>query len=277
MSRFSRGLKRTTPSKVAHRLKAHLHPAIAAALRTGPRGSAQLTPCPRMDQGATGTCHAHSCGAAIYTAFTAAGKGLSFVPSPRMIASCTYADVRASSLAPGANLPPLTDDGAELQDDATAVANWGVAPIQSPTSDGRYSDVENDPPNNIFPEPDPMQLQMGAQDLISGEYSIAVDKNAPLTVAASLDSNIPVWVGFVVDSAFENLGQYDVAQAPNTNDQNGGGHAVYLSGYRTSSGGSLEFRLENSWGSGWGDSGAVWCSTAWLLATWDLFPMTVVS
>lgn len=275
--RYGKGLKRSTPAKVAHRLGAHLHPRIAAALAAGPRGSADLTPCQRLDQGQTGTCHAHSCAAAIWTAFQAAGKPMSFVPSPRTIASCTYADTRALSTPQGQPLPPLTDDGAELQDDANAVKTWGVAPIQAPTTDGRFSDCENDPPDNVFPEPDPTQLQIGAADLISGEYAANVDATLPNVVAASLDAGIPVWIGFFVDSAFENLGPNDIAQPPNTSDPNGGGHAVYLSGYRTNSAGQIEVRLQNSWGPNWADNGAVWCSTAWLLAVWDAFPMAVTA
>jgi hypothetical protein len=273
--RFGKGLKPSTRQKVQHRLGAHTHPQIAAALAAGPKGAADLTPCQRMDQGQTGTCHAHSLSGAIWTSFNAAGKALAFIPSPRLIASCTYADVRSASIPAGAPLPPLTDDGAELQDDADAVKTWGIAPIQSPTSDGRFSDVENDPPDNTFPEPDPTQMQIGGQDLITGEYAISVDSNAPNVVASSLDSGYPVWVGFLVDQAFEDLGASSIAQAPIGSGL--GGHAVYLSGYRTNALGKLEFRLENSWGSGWALNGSVWCSEAWLMACWDLWPCPVAS
>lgn len=275
---YGRGLKPSTPSKVAHRLGAHLHADIAAALAAGPRGAARLVPCQRMDQGQTGTCHAHSGAASVWTAFNAKGKPLAFVPSPRIIASCTYADVRTATLPAGqTNLPLLTDDGAELQDDANAMKTWGIAPILDPTTDGRFSDCENDPADNTFPEPDTAQLQIAGKDLIDGEYMIPVDNSAPKTVAACLDAGVPVWVGFYVDSAFENLGPNDVAAAPNMNDPSGGGHAVYLSGYRTNAAGKFEYRMENSWGSGWADGGACWVSTAWLLVCWNLWPMAVAS
>lgn len=273
---FAKGLKPSTPSKVAHRLGAHLHPEIAAALAAGPKGSANLTPCQRMDQGQSGTCHSHSCAASIWTAQNAKGNA-TIIASPLLMASTTYADVQRSTAPAGQPMPPLQDTGAELQEAATAVAKWGIAPIHAPTADGRFSDVPNDPPDNSFPEPDIEQLQIAGTDLISGEYQIAIDSSAPKMVAASLDAAIPVWVGFYCDSAFEALGANDIAPAPNLNDPNGGGHAVYLSAYRAAADGSFEYLLQNSWGSNWASNGAVWCSTAWLMACWNLWPMAVVA
>ena len=266
---YGRGLHRPDPKKLARRMHAAYHPLLAGGT---PKGKAQLTPCPRLDQGASGTCHAHSAAGSIWTAFKAAGQEI-FVPSPRVIASTTYAEVRAAAYPTGP-LPQLQDTGADLSDDATALAEWGVAPIQAPTSDGRYSDVEND--KGWFPEPDLGRLLIAGADLISGEYQIPVDSSAPSLCALSLDGGIPIWLGFFVDSAFQSLGPSSIAQPPDTSDPSGGGHAVYLSGYRTASSGQYEFLLQNSWGSGWAGGGAVWCSQAWLLACWMLWPMVVV-
>jgi hypothetical protein len=108
-----------------------------------------------------------------------------------------------------------------------------------------------------------------------GEYSIPVDSSAPNLVALCIDSKIPVQVGFFCDSAFESLTPSQVAGAPNQNDPSGGGHAVYLYGYRTNAQGEFEFRLRNSWGNAWCDVGDCWVSTAWLLAAWELFPIAV--
>jgi hypothetical protein len=270
---YGKGLHRSHAARSAHRLGAQL-----LGLSGTPRGSAQLTPCPRMDQGATSTCHAHSAAGAIWSALSAAGRPIGWVPSPLLIASCTYADVRAAVIPAGQPLPTLQDTGAELQDDATAMARWGIAPMGALIAgrDG-ISDVPDDPPDGIFPEPSRAQVEIAGADLVSGEYSIDVDTAAPVTCALALDKGIPVWVGTFVDTAFERLGPNDVAQPPNTDDANGGGHALYLSGYRTASDGTLEFRVENSWGTGWADGGAVWASQAWLLACWTLFPMAVAS
>ena len=261
---FGRGLHRPDPAKLARRLRVPL-----GSTQLGPIGHAELEPCPRLDQGQTGTCHAHSAAAVIWTAY---GGTLTFIPSPRQIAACTYADVRSAVTPPGLPLPKLQDTGADLSDDAAALATWGIAPMGPPTSDGRASDVENNPADNTFPEPDPSQLLVAGSDLISGEYQIPVDANAPTLCALSLDAGVPIWLGFFVDSAFEQAGPSTVIGAPNQSDPSGGGHAVYLSAYRTAADGSYEFLLQNSWGSSWADSGAVWCSTAWLLATWMLWP-----
>ena len=141
--------------------------------------------------------------------------------------------------------------------------------------DGRFSDVPgNDTP---FPEPTVSDLAVAGQDLIAGEYQIPVDDTAPTTVALCLDAGIPVWLGTFVDTAFENLAANDIAQPADQSDPQGGGHAMYISAYRTASDGSFEFRVENSWGSSWADGGAVWASSAWLKACWNLWPMAVVS
>ncbi|HLK36901.1 MAG TPA: C1 family peptidase [Polyangiaceae bacterium] len=262
---FGKGLERCPAEKVAHRFQMR-------ATAT-PKGAGQLTPCQRLDQGQTSTCHAHSLVAAVWTALAAAGTTPPFVGSPRQLAACTYSDVRARRIPVGQTLPTLGDNGADLQDDATALAAWGLAPIQAPTSDGRFSDCENDPSSGVFPEPDPTQLQRVMQ--VTGEYSIPVDSSAPATVATCIDAGIPVQVGIFIDTAFEELSAGHVAQPANERDPNGGGHAMYISGYRTNSAGELEFRVENSWGSTWCEGGACWASTAWLLSAWELFPVAV--
>lgn len=165
------------------------------------------------------------------------------------------------------------DTGADLQDDATALVGWGLAPIQAPTSDGRFSDVEADPANNVFPEVDPSQLQKAFQ--VTGEYQIPVDANAAKNVALCIDAGIPVQIGIFVDMAFENLTPGQVAQPADQADPQGGGHALYIYGYRTAADGSYEFLVKNSWGSVWCDSGSCWASTAWLQTAWELFPIAV--
>lgn len=272
-----KGLLRCAAEKYAHRFHAvHLLVAlgVTVAATATPRGSAMLTPGDLTDQGQSGTCHAHSLCGAVDCAGKSAGSPFPFFGSPRQLAACTYSDVRAARLVPGQPVPKLTDDGADLQDDATALSGWGLAPIQAPTSDGRFSDVEADPQDNTFPEPDPTQLQRAFQ--VTGEYSIPVNADAPRLVALCLDANVPVQVGFFCDTAFENLTPGQVAGVPDQNDPNGGGHAVYLYGYRTNAQGKLEFRLRNSWGASWCDNGDCWVSEEWMVqGAWELFPCAV--
>ena len=269
---FRRGLKRSTPAKVAHRLGA----AKALGLAGTPKGAGQLAPCARADQGETETCFAHSAVAADWCALMAAGQLPAFVGSPATVASCTYGMVRAAAVPEGATLPELTDTGAELQDVANALATYGLAPLgtQVPERQG-FSDVPDDVEGEPFPEADVSQVQRAGSDIVSGEYSIPVDANAPTTVALCIDAGIPVWLGTLVGAAFQALGPTDIAQPTPTTDTTAGGHAMYISAYRTAADGSYEFRVENSWGTGWCDGGACWVSTAWLLACWELWPFAI--
>lgn len=266
-----RGLKRSTPHRVAHRLGATLHPAIFAALAAPLPASGQVRDATRKDQGETETCHAHS---AISCVEVVTGK----IGSPQLLASCVAADVRAAKTPPGDPLPPLTDDGAELQDDADALRRWGLGQM-GPQIAGRsgLSDVPDDVPGVPFAEPNVAALETAGHTLITGEYSIPVDANAPKTVAACIVAGIPVWLGTLVGASFQSLLSDEVAQPTPDTDPTAGGHAMYISGYRTATDGTYEFRVENSWGTGWADGGACWASTAWLLACWDLWPFPAVS
>jgi hypothetical protein len=273
-----RGLLRSHPSRSAYRVGIDQHAAIAAAFKAGPKGSADLTSSlpPRFDQGQSGTCFGHAKAACQYGAAALAGRPLLSIPSPLMIASCTYADVRAASTLPGQPLPILLDTGAQLED-AAAADKWGVASIGVQIA-GRngISDVPDDPPDNSFPEPNVAQLVKGAQRILTGEYKIAVNSDAPRWLAACLDSNVLVWDGFFCDSAFENLGPNDVAGAPDENDPNGGGHSTLYAGYRVVNG-KIQGKKVNSWGSVWGSNGTVWCDEAHITAEWELWPFAVVS
>ena len=91
--------------------------------------------------------------------------------------------------------------------------------------------------------------------------------------AAAIASGFPVFVGFFVDSAFEQLSPGQVAPAPNENDPNGGGHAVYLSAFKRVNGKRL-FTLTNSWGN-WCDNGQCLVGDEWLAKVWDLLVMDV--
>lgn len=270
-----KGLRRTDPAKTAHRLGAELHPAIAAALAAGLKGSGDLSPSSPgvMDQDGSSTCWAHSGSVADYIAFATAGRPKSYVPSPLYFAQCVYSWYRAQNTPAGQPLPALQDGGADLQDAASVFSKSGDIPMQA-EQDGRFSDVP-DTETTPIPELTPDESQRGSEDLFSGEYSIAVDTNAPTTVAASIDAGIPVWLGTFVDTAFENLTASQVAQPANQNDPNGGGHALVIVGYRTAADGSLEFKVQNSWGTGWCDGGFCWASSAWVLATWELWPFAV--
>lgn len=267
---YGKGLKRSTPARVAHRLRATVHPRILAALATGPSNGIELEACPTLNQRGSGTCHAHSYVAARWVAQKANGKPLLWVPSPLALASVTYADMQRKGPTPADGWPVLQDTGAELQDDSDAGKRWGLAQI-GPSPDGTLGDVPDTPEDNSFPEPDIEQLQQAGPNAGDAEYSIAIDSAVIDTAAATLDAKIPIRTAFYCDSAFEQLGPNDVAPAPNEADPKGGGHSTYLRAHKLVSG-KRQFRLENSWGASWCDSGGVWVSEEWMRACWDLHP-----
>ena len=281
---FAFGAKRSTDFKVRHRVSAQLHPLLAGRLKAGIHGSGSLSSFapPIFDQGQTGSCTAHSFSSAAVIAFASAaaqgrGSPLVFVPSPRELYAATRALERKAVVAPGQDLPVLTDSGAELADVAQAAREYGLAPMKGPTPDGRNSDiwstVDTSAPSNVNDEPVLGELETAAVTLIDGEYSVATGTaDSPETMAAAIDVGMPVWCGGYVDSVFQQLGPSDVAPAPNPNDPQGGGHAFVFPDYRTNSKGNLEFLLRNSWGDGYALSGSVWVSTAFALSLWEAWP-----
>jgi hypothetical protein len=204
----------------------------------------------------------------VYTACVQASTPLGFVPSPLTEYAVTRSLERAASVAPGATLPELTDSGAELADAIEAGATYGICPMVWVPSDVT--------PDNITNEPNFEALEVAATRIVTGAYRIdPSDPSASDLMAAAIVAGYPIYAGFFVDSAFENLGPSDVAQVPNQSDPNGGGHAVFLAGYRTNAAGAREWLLVNSWGTGWANSGTVWCSEAWREAAWELWVMDV--
>lgn len=269
-----KGLHKPDPAKMAHRMGIAAHPRFVTGT---PRGSAMLDIWGVLDQGQTETCHAGSEAQGIWAARKAAGNPLPFFPSPRLIASCTYADVRAAVTAPGMPLPPLQDVGADLSDDANATATWGVAPFQGPTSDGRNYDCESDPPDGTFPEPDTAQLQVSGENLIQGQYQVAVDDQAILACVLALDAGIPLQPGGPVNGAYQALFGPD-SLATSATAPGGGGHARLWRGYRTVSPGVYQLRELNSWGSTeWGDQGECWVDASRVACEWMIFAMAVKS
>lgn len=267
MRKFGKGLLRPDLEKLARRGEYELSKA--------PNGSGSLTPAIRYDQGQTPTCGPHSAAGVVWTAANAAGVSLPAL-SPRFIAANIYADLRSANTPVDQPLSPLQYQGIDLSDGATALRNWGVAPMAEPTTaDGRVSDIELAPPSNIFPEPNVGQLVIAAGELISGEYQIPVTSVAPVTCALAIDNKAPIWVGFFCDTAFEELTSTSVAQPADLDDPNGGGHAVYLSAYRTAADGTFEFLIQNSWGTDWAINGSVWASSAWVAAAWMLWPFPI--
>jgi hypothetical protein len=264
------GARPSHPDKLA-KASTGLHPKVAAILAAGLPTSfdlAQWQP-PRFDQNG-GSCTAHGLSGAAGTATNAAGNPIGFIVSPDELYKATRALERAVGIpAGGGPMPDLTDSGAELADALGTVQQWGVAPMTRTAANGRYTDTELDTINN---EPDVRLLEEAATTLITGAYRVGVSTQEAFTTACGyIAAKIPLYVGFQVDDAFENIQPGQVVGAPTGNI---GGHAVYLSGYRTASTGRHEFLLTNSWGD-WCSSGQCWVSENWFAATWEAWAIDV--
>lgn len=278
---FSKGCNPSAPEHLAARRPVADHPDVGARLAASRDGRVALPASPdlasyeppRADQDGTDCCWAHSTAWATATACAAAGAPLGYIPSPAEIARVGYAVDRAVLTPPGSPLPALVDQGSEIATAKTALGRYGVVAMTAPVA-GRNSDAT---PQSVIAEPALLDLELGAEKLVAGEY--AIDPNAPDVgdqVAACLASGIPVVAAFYCDSSVENwtAGAAPVG-APNASDPNGGGHAVYISGVQTAPDGTRTWLVSNSWGSAYGESGRFRASDAWLRGCWELWPWAI--
>lgn len=286
------GCKPSHPDKLATKLPLREHPIVKARLKLHNSGASPLPKTfdldsfspPRVDQGASGSCTWGSTSCAIPTAFAAAGEPLGYTLSQRVGYGATRAYERALGLAPGQTvLPDLADTGAELADVMTVLARYGVKPmLVNVTPDGRNYDLWTDDDvgkpggGNVNEEVDLLDLEQSGQKLITGPYLLnPKTQNASDLIATALVSGIPCETAFFCDSAFQALNPNQVANAPVTSDPQGGGHAVFLSGFETLTDGNRVFYLTNSWSGSWCDGGRCLVGPQWLDAAWEVWPMDV--
>jgi hypothetical protein len=284
---YKTGARRSHPDKLARATPAHLHPRIKARLKAGTAtlptsvDLGQYWPS-ILDQNSTGSCTAHAIACCLTTALAAAGKPLGFVPSPLCTYAATRSLERAAAAPAGSPLPVLTDSGAELADVMTAIAQNGVRPMKAPSPQGFNTDIDT---SNVLNESDGYGLEVAAQALITGPYSVDLTQpNFPDVLAAALAENIPIDIAFECDDAFQALSNGGVAVAP-VDAPDDGGHSVALTGYQPLTAaqaasvgvaaGTRAFLLTNSWGTGWASSGRVLCAPSFIAALWEAWPTAV--
>ena len=216
---------------------------------------------PIMDQGPTSSCTGHGTAQGLYTSYNAAGTPLPWVPSPLDI----YKLPRALARRPDAagNIPALVDEGAMPSDVLDGVARYGVGPIQAPTSDGRYSDVE---PANVNSEPELLELERDGQTIVTGLHRIdvsAADFIVQLQRAIAL--GVAVGIGAFVDVAFEDwVPSRGALTNVNLSDPSGGGHWMSCDCYQVLSSGIVVFELVSSWGTAPGEGGVFYVTDTWM-------------
>lgn len=256
MSKFSKGY---VPSARPARFAFADHPAASATPGTG-RDLTPFAP-PVMDQGGTGSCTGHGLACAIYTAFAAAGQSLPFVPSPRGLYCVGRAVTR--SVGGGDVTAPLTDDGAQPSDVVVGAEQFGIRPMNAPTSDGRLSDCE---PANINAEPTLEELEQDALKIAVQDHAItSVGAERIADICRAIDAGFVVNVGTQVDQAFEDYGPGSPPVSAPDMSSLLGGHDLSIIGYRRSADGSVTGIGQNSWDKfQWGHAGRFEADESWL-------------
>ena len=220
---------------------------------------------PLKDQVETSACTGHAEAYAQEIAHASTGMPLPFHVSPML----AYLFGRAIDrvFVNGAPTSSLTDTGAMPNQVSRACEEYGLLPTQAP--DGVSSDAALfAQEGRINEEPRLSDLETAERVVPGKSYVIAdcssgrslalveADVKAALS-AASWEGirikGLPVTFGVWVDTAFMQWDPNGPAQGPcNTNDPNGGGHAIHFCGYRKNTQtGETEYLVRNSWGD-WG-------------------------
>lgn len=248
-----------TPDHQAKRTQRSSRLKVGASPSFPPNASLQALEAPIEDQGPTSSCVGHGSSQAIGISYAAASKPLGFVASPRLLYTLARIYGRGSSSE------ALQDNGAMPADLAAMLPIWGVGPMGSKSSDGRFSDCT---PDNVNVEPTLLQLETSFQTLVTGEYRVdeaAADFTSQIQASIAGGQGRPpaaVGIGIFVDT--QNFMAYD-GSSPisviDTRDPQGGGHWIAISYYYTTASGVVILGGPNSWGPRWGKAGH-WEATA---------------
>ena len=201
-----------------------------------------------LDQGGTSSCVAHAIAGAIHTAEAHAGLPVALVSRRALYyQSRRYHDERRF----------LRDSGTYNRTCVKALAAYGVP-------DERHFPWR---PLRINQRPGWQALRY-AHPRRGGEYLRIFETGSQrvLAVRAALAAGHPVIFGTALADSFLHSGGPDLIGLP-TGPADGpivGRHAMYLTGYRTAETGRIEFRVVNSWGTGWRDHGRAWLTSDYL-------------
>jgi len=212
-----------------------------------------------LDQGQQGSCTGHGVGEAIWGAQNrlrvTAGQSPVERPSPAWL----YYVARV-----------LDGDAAEdVGSSPSSVLHGAEALGFVSNAQLSYSDSVLEPPHDRIPELERLAYD---QKLLTGTARItSTGTQRVRDIQTALAAGYLVTFGTDVDDAFEALGPTDVW--PGVTGTVLGGHCMCLTGYRTVSG-RVQFRVRNSWGSGWCDGGSCWfdqgaiagCDDIWIVS-----------
>ena len=223
----------------------------------------------RKNQGRSSSCSAHAITSGLYAAQIGAGIADPIDGSPHLVYSLSGRLERPFAA--------LQDDGRQLVDVLAVVRTVGLAPMQAPTPDGRWSDVwtaeEGPDPNVCVPATGAEILSCVRHAYDVGNHTIdptAPDRDDLIVATLTAPSPAPVLLATRVGARFDSLSPGQVAEP----DPDGSGHALIICGHRTLASGDRQFLVDNSWGD-WDENGECWVSSAWAGACWELHPLTM--
>jgi hypothetical protein len=264
---------------------AHRYQKPAHLMLTGPatvtEASLVDSEAPLFDQGRTGSCGGHGTAQIVFTTMNANGivlpEGELFVPSPDLIYKLARI-LRRTDASQG-----LSDSGVMPIDLLTVLRQYGITKmINSPTPDGRYSDVTGPddlaglplgrPSVNL--EPDLLSLERSGLRLLTGEYRIdEQDPTFAWQILMGLAAKAAAGVGLFVDGAFMD---WDPASGPITSinlaDPRGGGHWLACTYAYAQPNGTIVLGGPNSWGKFWPATASQVCagSPFWKPGHWEI-------
>ena len=197
--------------------------------------------------------------------FASQGATLPFVPS--------FGDLYKLARLVGAPGQPLSDNGVELSNVATAAGVWGIRPIGQ-LNPGGFTDVT---PENVNTPETLADLITDSHRLVIDEYRLDLSASDAIPTLVELLKTTPVQVGGPVGSAYQG---YQVGQPAVGPEPDGSGHATVLTGCEVVGTaeraaelgvgvGDVVFEDKTSWGDSFGDHGHLLVTSSWVLSQWD--------
>jgi C1A family cysteine protease len=135
---------------------------------------------------------------------------------------------------------PQSDEGADIETLFTVLSDGILSAADYP-----------DNPANIFTAPTPQALANATQRRVLDPSSVL---QSEYNIKFALASKLPVVFGIEVYESFEGdlTAHTGVVTIPSNHEQYYGRHCIVLMGYDDA---KQQFKVENSWGAGWGDHG----------------------
>jgi hypothetical protein len=234
-----------------------------------------------VDQDSTGTCFSCAPKAGIELTLARAGTPLSFLISVLDLAILVHAIERATTGLPS---DKLWDWGGDPADVATVIARYGVRCARyRPGTDEEARNCDASP-DTVGPDHRPVGSEPGgveisfadfvkdAETILGGAHEI-YDADCINESCQTLADGVAISIAWCVLDADES------APAGTVLDGRIGvpDHDSLIVGYRTMPDNSIQFLLQNSWGTGWIDDGFAWVTSNFMRSASCRYALSVRS